>query len=50
MSAAKVPAKVGDFLDVPNPAEVTLPNGDVVRVTGGLYIVEQDGPHQVKKG
>jgi hypothetical protein len=50
MSAAKTPAKVGDHLEVPNPAEVTLPSGDVIRVTGGLYIAEQDGPHAVKKG
>lgn len=51
MSApTKTTAKAGDFLEVPNPAVVTLPNGDQVRVTGGLYIAEQDGPHTIKKG
>jgi hypothetical protein len=49
MGAAQEHAR-GDFLEVPNPAVVTLPNGAEVRVTGGLYIVELDGKHTVKKG
>lgn len=41
----------GDIIDVPAPAAlVTRPDGQEVHVSGGRYVVEMDGPHQVKAG
>lgn len=42
--------KPGEFIEVPDPAIVTLPNGREVRVVGGRYVVESEGDHKVKKG
>lgn len=41
--------RVGQLLEVPDPAEVTLPTGEVRIVTGGLYFVEHHGEHRVEK-
>lgn len=41
--------KLGDIIEVPNPALVTRPDGNTVRVIDGVYVVEQDGKHKVEK-
>lgn len=49
MAAAQEPA-VGSIIEVPDPAEVTLPNGRVLTVVGGRYVIEHDGEHKVSEG
>jgi hypothetical protein len=38
----------GEVVDVPDPAVITLPNGQEVKVTGGRYVIEFVGEHKVK--
>jgi hypothetical protein len=41
--------KAGEVIEVPDPAEVTRPDGSTIRVIGGLYVVEANGEHKAKK-
>ncbi|GAB7003916.1 hypothetical protein JCM18899A_13880 [Nocardioides sp. AN3] len=38
----------GDIIEIPDPALVTTPNGETVRVVGGRYVLELDGDHDVQ--
>ncbi|MCA1984795.1 hypothetical protein [Nocardioides nematodiphilus] len=47
MAATKY--KAGELIEIPDPAEITRPDGEVITVTGGRYLIEADGSYQVKK-
>lgn len=39
----------GTILEVPDPAEVTRPDGTTITVVGGRYVVEHAGEHKIRK-
>lgn len=41
--------RAGTVLEVPDPAEVTRPDGTTVRVVGGRYVAEHNGEHKIRK-
>lgn len=48
MAGHKENRKAGTIIDVPDPAEVTRPDGSTVTVVGGRYVIEHNGEHTIK--
>lgn len=48
--AGKTTRKAGTILEVPDPAQVTRPDGSTVTVVGGRYVVETNGEHTIAGG
>lgn len=46
----KISAPLGEVIEVPDPAEITLPSGEVRIVVGGRYAIDVEGAHTVKAG
>lgn len=41
---------VGDLVEVPEGAQVLRPDGGIVTVVGGLYVLDVEGSHSVRDG
>lgn len=47
MGARTENRRAGTMIEVPDPAEVTRPDGSTVTVVGGRYVVEHNGEHKI---